>query len=515
MVHKPAVHAGTPTQERPFGTRFLPGLGLCLLAAGVLAAPGLLGRLFSSHGQFHEDVVQALETLRCLLLGTGCLLALGGILLRHRAPAVYRLVNGFFVNAALFIATLGIMLGLAEGVLRWADPWGVGQLRHAHHYFSRAVIPSPEPDLGYVHKPAFEGNLTGVPVTINRQGLRDREFTHERPPSVFRVLCLGDSVTFGWGIPSEDTFPKQLERSLNREETGPRFEVVNAGVGGYNAVQEAALYRTQLAGYETDLVLLFYTVNDASTPLPVLEHTPVDPHGRWRNLKSVSVGTFKRVFSTLFGFARYMTLPRIDYLADYRPGTDEGWQAAKAAIRSIHDQARERGARFAVFMVPAMQDLEPGYPYRLIHDMLGDLCRNEGIPFFDLFDDFEGMETMEVRISVFDGHPNRFAHRRIARAVEHHLAQTGLIPAPGRSPFINRGFRGIFRNFSKGSGTLDWIPASAGMTDWGNFQSFLRKQESRGWGQGSMDLSEKLRFSDPAGRPLQAGRWEAPMANPP
>ena len=429
MVRAAAARASR--QARPFGSLFLPWLGLCLIAAGLLTAPGLLGRLFSTHGQFNEPVVLALQTLRWLLLGTGAFVALGAVLLDRFTPALYRRLNGWVINAVLFLAALAISMGLAEGVLRWVDPWGVSQLRYAHQYFSRAVIPSPEPEIGYVHKPSYAGNLTGVGVEINRRGLRDRDVTYERPPSVFRILCLGDSVTFGWGIPTEETFPKQLEGLLNRDGSDRAFEVINAGVGGYNAVQEAAFYRAEASRYETDLVLLFYTINDASVPLDVLQETQVDPHERWANLRSFCAGIFKRVFATLFGLGRYMTLPRIDYLADYRSGSDEGWQAARAAIRSIHDLAGQRGSPFAVFMVPAMQDLDPlAYPYHPIHEMLGDLCREQGIPFFDLLPDFLGRENSEVRISRFDGHPNRFAHRLIARAVLDRLGQAGLLP-PG------------------------------------------------------------------------------------
>lgn len=75
--------------------------------------------------------------------------------------------------------------------------------------------------------------LQGVPVMINAEGLRDYEYDYQRPAGVTRILALGDSVTFGWGVKLEDTYPKVLERLLNGGESRDRYEVLNCGVGNY------------------------------------------------------------------------------------------------------------------------------------------------------------------------------------------------------------------------------------------------------------------------------------------
>ena len=67
---------------------------------------------------------------------------------------------------------------------------------------------------------------------INRDGFRDRDFPVERTKGAARIVCVGDSYTYGWGVNLEDSFPKQLERALE-----PGTEVLNLGVFGYNADQ--------------------------------------------------------------------------------------------------------------------------------------------------------------------------------------------------------------------------------------------------------------------------------------
>jgi lysophospholipase L1-like esterase len=419
-----------PTRPPPFLPRFLLFASLLCVAAGLFADPGFLARLFSSHAQFSDDIVQAVQTLRVLLAGGGGLVFLtGGFLYRVRFPW-YRALNNAALNTMLFLGTLAVVLLMAEAVFRWLDPWGVSQFREARRYFSQAVIPGAEPDLGYLHKPSFEGTLVGAPVKINARGLRDRELPYEKPGSVFRILCLGDSVTFGWGVQGETTFARGLEALLNRDRAPEKFQVINAGVGGYNTVQEAAFYRTEARKYASDLVLLFFTVNDAAPALTPLQGTPANPEDRFRNLGRVSLETFKRIFATLVGFVRYMALPKTDVLADYRAGSDGNWERCTDAIRSLSALAREDGSAFAVVLVPAMQDLKGEYPFGRIHERMAAFCKAEGIPLFDLLPDFRGLENMEVRISIFDGHPNRSAHARIARAVETRLEASDLLPPP-------------------------------------------------------------------------------------
>lgn len=88
-------------------------------------------------------------------------------------------------------------------------------------------------DLLWAPRPGFRGEAChcGTDVRINSLGFRDREYSVQKPPGVFRILCLGDSTTFGHWLPVEKTYSKVLEELLNRiwKSSGMRFEVINAG----------------------------------------------------------------------------------------------------------------------------------------------------------------------------------------------------------------------------------------------------------------------------------------------
>lgn len=105
--------------------------------------------------------------------------------------------------------------------------------------------------------PHARGVHFGVPVAFNSLGLRDAERSPAPEPGTVRILALGDSVTFGMGVPEADTSPRRLESLLNAA-PGPRVEVRNMGTPGYNTLQELAQLREVGLGLRPDLVVVGY-----------------------------------------------------------------------------------------------------------------------------------------------------------------------------------------------------------------------------------------------------------------
>src|SRR5262245_55261346 len=85
----------------------------------------------------------------------------------------------------------------------------------------------PEPDDGYtLLKPGSHYEWLEIPVDINSKGLRGPETPYEKPPNTFRILNLGDSVAWGFGVLEEDSYGRRLEQLLNKQNVGNRrYEV--------------------------------------------------------------------------------------------------------------------------------------------------------------------------------------------------------------------------------------------------------------------------------------------------
>ena len=88
----------------------------------------------------------------------------------------------------------------------------------------------------------YDGWFAGVPVHIDTLELRDpREYSLRKGPDTFRILVLGDSVTFGHGAPYEQTYPRLFEDRLKAWRPDVDWQVWNAAVPGYNTSQELSL----------------------------------------------------------------------------------------------------------------------------------------------------------------------------------------------------------------------------------------------------------------------------------
>lgn len=101
-------------------------------------------------------------------------------------------------------------------------------------------------------------------VVTNSSGLRRKEQIKTKDENTIRVLCLGDSFTFGVYVPNEDTYPAITEGLLNSSAHDRDFEVLNAGVVGYFLRREKDLYISQARGVKPDIVVLQVLDNDLS-----------------------------------------------------------------------------------------------------------------------------------------------------------------------------------------------------------------------------------------------------------
>jgi lysophospholipase L1-like esterase len=90
---------------------------------------------------------------------------------------------------------------------------------------------------------------------VNERGFAGPLVDPGRREGTRRVLCAGESVTFGLSVDPERTFSRELERILSRR--GPT-EVINAGVIGYTVAQGLHALREQLPLYRPDLVVLLF-----------------------------------------------------------------------------------------------------------------------------------------------------------------------------------------------------------------------------------------------------------------
>lgn len=192
-----------------------------------------------------------------------------------------RYEHALLLRAGIFVQQDPTVDGAAWDV----DPANFERFKWQDDGNSIVHVKSDNPHLVYELRP---GVKLSEEIEINSHGFRDGEFSLEKPKDVYRIIVIGDSVTFGWLQRQNEIYPEILEQRLNETApTGRRYEVYNLGVGGYNAAQELELLRSKGMAYHPDLILVGYCSNDNQIGYDA---------GLWRH--------FTRTWSRTYDFAK-------------------------------------------------------------------------------------------------------------------------------------------------------------------------------------------------------------------
>lgn len=133
------------------------------------------------------------------------------------------------------------------------------------------------PDTHY-HLGRFEG--TDVTVQTNEDGLRSNHSRDEFLRFDRRIVCLGDSFTFGAWVQDEQAYPQLLEALLNEEDKDLTTGVLNAGILSYSPLLEEQMLEHVAKHYKPHIVTLMLDCTDVGDDLHYsLEYDRQQPGG--------------------------------------------------------------------------------------------------------------------------------------------------------------------------------------------------------------------------------------------
>jgi lysophospholipase L1-like esterase len=168
---------------------------------------------------------------------------------------------------ALLAAALLFPLLCCEVFLRVVDPGDFGELAARERFSAEVLARGEDGVLRLV--PGATSSYLGHEVRISAQRLRNPPVEVPKPADVYRIVVLGDSVPFGWGVAERDAFPRRLEGMLRQRprRDGRRYEVVNAGSPGWGLAEEFHWLRDHGMAFAPDL-LLHCIINNDVEPHP-------------------------------------------------------------------------------------------------------------------------------------------------------------------------------------------------------------------------------------------------------
>ena len=149
------------------------------------------------------------------------------------------------------------LLLLAEVITRLAIP--------STHLDNILEILRRDRDLFWRQRADLATRFAKVEIRTDGRGFRigDRaeRIPERKAPGRVRVVCMGASPTFGWGVPFKDTYSQRLQELLRRD-FGLAADVVNAGMIGYSSHQGVRLLASDILPTQPDLVMVSYVIND-------------------------------------------------------------------------------------------------------------------------------------------------------------------------------------------------------------------------------------------------------------
>jgi len=351
------------------------------------------------------------------------------------------------------LVVLGVVtaLALAELALRlWLPPPPVMDLRGLHEF-------RPDKSWLYGLRPGAEGRVSAtgdVLYRINADGFRGPRHARPAPADRVRVVVLGDSVAFGYAVEEASTFPRLLEARLAALFPQAGFEFVNLGVGGYNAWNELELLRDVGIGYQPDLVLVQFCINDLNDPtlhfdaqtrlaLDAIPDAAFPDPSRRRG--SQHAESSARVWCAR---SRLCTLVHERWLPAHEPEFDEAarraagdpvesahapeWRWLEARYREMAAVAARAGAGFAVLAFPYRAQLEGRGPHPVEERLLA-LARRNGWTVVDPLPAFRAARAGGTPLFVDWWHPSAAGHRIAAAETLRTLACAGALGEAARS----------------------------------------------------------------------------------
>lgn len=309
--------------------------------------------------------------------------------------------------------SLALSLGLAElGVYLWSTSRRVYDIE-VWRYSLEVKEKDPDPKRSFRHRPNVDTTLYGVDVHTNQQGFRmAQDVAPQKKEGTRRLVVLGDSITFGWGVEFGDSFVSRLPQDLGQ----PPVEVINTGVGNYGTVQQVATFENVALALKPDAVVLCYFINDAEDVPPYIPH-PWWSRSRLGILMWSRLDRLRRVAGQHQDWQSY-------YRDLYQPDK-AGWKAAQVAITRLGRLSQEAHIPGWLVIFPDLHLLEAkAYPFYQEQALVAAVGEAAGLTVVDLTPSFLGKDPPSLWVSHEDTHPNADGHHLLSQGISAALRGT-------------------------------------------------------------------------------------------
>jgi lysophospholipase L1-like esterase len=322
-----------------------------------------------------------------------------------------------FFSIAIPLLALLLCAAAGEGVLRLKNASMSNYDIEIWRYSKLFSVDSAEPSIGQEQRPMTQAILQNVEVRTNEWGGRGAPgLAPSRAER--RILFLGGSITFGWGVAENETLTGRLQGGFDA--AGRKTAVLNGGVVNYNAERYVGLFFERLKDLEPTDIVVHYFMRDIE-PLP--------PPSRNRLLRESQLAFTAWLAATKLQ-ARFAAGDRLQHYQRLYGADSPELLKTQQQFARLADYARQKNVRLYLAMMPDVHDLE-NYRFGFIHEKMQSIAQQLGFTYIDLLPSLRGMNPRELWSLPGDPHPNSVGHRRMADVVFPALNDT---PALAKAP---------------------------------------------------------------------------------
>ncbi len=248
--------------------------------------------------------------------------------------------------------------------------------------------------------PSTRITFHGAQMSINRWGMRDRDYERTPAPNTYRIALTGPSFVMGDGVADEEVFEWVLEDRLNRERAGDQYagyEILNFAVPGYSALQNLMVLEQKGLSFRPNA--LFFMAHQREAEAVVLYLA--DRFSVGAALPYEDLMELARQAGVEAGAAKVEAERRL------RP---YGTELVSWTYRRIVEVSRTHGILPVWIFMPTLEN--PLQEEEVAH--LTRLAEDSGFVVLDLSDAYANQDVESLVVAYWDKHPNAKGHQLIA-----------------------------------------------------------------------------------------------------
>ena len=256
--------------------------------------------------------------------------------------------------------------------------------------------------------------------SYNNIGVRDNVIYYpaKEPSKKHRITFFGDSFTEGHGVADvEDRFINLIRKDK------PEWELQCMARKGNETNNEIKNLKATIENhFDMEYVVLCYVLNDISYLLPETKVVYDRIDGAYKKEMGF-LDSSSYFMNTMYYRIKGSKDPAIYNYYNFvkKAYFNKKWDEQAESLRYFKDLVESRGGRLLVVTFPLLNTLEKNQEDDAIFNRLDSLWKSLHVPHLNLTSAYTGYKSTELVVNPYDAHPNEFAHRLAANAMEKFL----------------------------------------------------------------------------------------------